>query len=160
MLFPQVPHVTSVKAGLELAKSGNLAIQTVSSTRESSSCLEFDSRGGMTNSGQCLMAVKHKVDLATPDYGKWEARWHMRGHDVCTLVKVVASRARLVYGWSENPLHWSPLQWSPSSWTPVAIGLEWSEGRLTPVLQWTPVSGKTKAWRLSDWSDTCQAYPT
>jgi hypothetical protein len=93
MLFPQVPHVTSVKAGLELAKSGDLAIQTVSSTRESSSCLEFDSRGGTTNSGQCLMAVKHKVDLATPDYGKWEARWHMRGHGVCTLVRIVASRA-------------------------------------------------------------------
>lgn len=68
--FPRfIRHVIFARAAIKLAGSGSLGTHTVFLARQSSLCLE--SRGGMTKVGQIyLTAVKHEVDLATPERRK------------------------------------------------------------------------------------------
>jgi hypothetical protein len=42
----------------------------------------------------------------------------------------------------------------------VGVGADRIQLELTPVLQWTTVDAKTYLRRFSDWSRSCQAYPT
>ena len=86
--FPRfIRHAIFARAAIKLAGSGSLGTHTVFLARQSSLCLE--SRGGMTKVGQTyLTAVKHEVDLATPERRREMAHaqsWCLHVGDGCFM---------------------------------------------------------------------------